>query len=94
MIQLTLPRYQPYTHPNQLLKLKDKWDGNRAVAITSEAVNTATAWMWILFLLNKPFIGPMTNGGVLLEWIGFGWEFNIDITGDGKVDSFYLGREN
>ena len=96
MTSTPLPNRKTYTHPKQLLELTNGWFmyESKSFKTTAKAINTAIPWMWILFILNRPNIFPTIDGGVLLQWVGLNWEFEILIEANGKVDNFYLGRED
>src|SRR5438874_2205496 len=64
---------EAYQRVLELKNLPDNWDRPRSRKPTIPAINAALGYIervagLELFVLGAPFIAPMSNGGVQLEW--------------------------
>lgn len=75
------------TQVNELLKLGPGWDGHRANPVTFEAVDTVMAVMGQIStdLTVPPFIFPLPDGGLQLEWHAGRESVEVEVDGEGDA---------
>lgn len=83
------PRFVEYVEAvlNNLLELRDGWDGRRARAITTPAVQVAV--QLLATLMNDasapPQFFPLPDGGIQVEWHVGGNHIEVEIDRDGEA---------
>jgi hypothetical protein len=72
---------------NALFKLRQGWDGYRARALATEAVNGAIELMFTIAdeLSVPPQLFPLPDGGIQLEWHAAGEDIEIEVDAAGTA---------
>ena len=74
----------------ELEALETGWDGHDGKPITEAALKA------VGMFLEHPFIGPLSYGGLQIEWHQDGWEVEVEFDDQGEIidiQSAHVGQE-
>lgn len=73
---------------HDLSRLSDNWDGFGSPPLTPVALASAAKLLRTVALeaVPPPYIGPVTGGGIQIEWYTPGRELEVEILPDGSVE--------
>jgi hypothetical protein len=79
-----------YRRALALKDLRDDWDRPQSQRPTIEAINGALRYIELVaglefFVIDAPFIAPLSNGGVQLEWDRGQRQLEIEVLPDGSA---------
>lgn len=80
-----------------LKNLASDWDGHGGLPVNNAAAQSATQLLLKIHVLtmgnlNLPFIAPLPDGGLILEWIqDSGKELTLEVSADGNRVEYLLG---
>jgi hypothetical protein len=83
------------TQLNELLRLDAGWDGDAADPVSMEAVNSVVAIVGQISsdLVVPPFVFPLPDGGLQIEWHAGREAVEIEVDGQGAGHLFVTDQE-
>lgn len=84
---------------DEIAGLEGNWDSYHALPISPEAIDTGRRVLAVIAMLTEispnlaAQVVPTVDGGVQMEWHEGGWNAEISIEPDGKLDVWARNKE-